>query len=78
MKVTYAGESFDCIKAVRHNHKAVLYLSDGGTVEFSGVSDSAWNSFRFNDGSWEFAEPTELERLRADIDFLSVMTGVVL
>ena len=69
MKVTYAGESFDCIKAVRHNHKAVLYLSDGGTVEFSGVSDSAWDSFRFNDGSWEFAEPTELKGFAPTLTF---------
>ena len=78
MKVTFANETYDCTKAVREHKKATLYLTDGGTVEFSGVSDSAWDNFHFDGGSWEFAGPTELERLRADIDLLSVMTGVVL
>lgn len=78
MKVTYAGESFDCTKAVRNGNKATLYLTDGGTVEFVGVSDAVWDQFQFEGGDWEEEEPTEMERLRADLDYISVMTGVTL
>lgn len=52
MKVTYAGQAYDCTKAVRESDKATLYLTDGGAVEFMGVSDAAWEKFQFEGGDW--------------------------
>ena len=78
MTVTYANQSYDCVKAVRDGTRATLYLTDGGTVEFVGVSAAGWGQFQLDGGGWETTAPTELEQMRADIDYLSVMTGVVL
>ena len=78
MTVTYANQSYDCVKAVRDGTRATLYLTDGGTVEFVEVSAAGWGQFQLEGGNWETTEPTELEQLRADLDYLSVMTGVVL
>ena len=78
MIVKFANQTYDCEKAVRDGDRAKLYFTDGGTVEFVGVSDTGWNQFQLEGGNWETTEPTELERLRADVDYLSVMTGVVL
>lgn len=52
MKVTYANETYDCTKAVRDGNKATLYLVNGSAVEFMGVSEAAWEKFRFEGGSW--------------------------
>ena len=55
MTVTFAGQSFDCEKGVRNGDKATLYLMDGGTVVFVGVSN--WNTFSFEDGAgWDLHE----------------------
>ncbi len=76
MKVTCFSQAYDCTKAVKNGDRATLYLTDGGTIEFVGVSDFA--QFQISGGRWEAADPTELERLRADLDYISVMTGVTL
>lgn len=52
MKVTYAGQTYDCTKAVREGDKAALYLTDGNMVEFVGVSEAAWEKFQFEGGGW--------------------------
>lgn len=63
MTVTYANQSYDCIKAIRRVDKATLYLTDGSVVEFVGVAESAWEKFQFDGGSW-YQPP--LEEIRAD------------
>lgn len=63
MTVTYANQSYDCTKAVREGDKATLYLTDGSTVEFVGVSETAWEKFQFEGGNW-YQPP--LEEIRAD------------
>lgn len=54
MTITFAGQSFDCEKAVRSGDKATLYLTDGNAVEFVGVSN--WDAFVFEDGGWDLHE----------------------
>lgn len=78
MIVHFGEEEFVCDRAVKSEDKVTLHLTKGGVVEFSGISEEGWKQFELTGGHWENAAPTELERLRADIDFLSVMTGVVL
>lgn len=52
IKVTYAGQTYSCIKAVREGDRITLYMTDGSTVEFIGVSETAWEKFQFEDGNW--------------------------
>lgn len=67
MNVTYAGQIYDCTRAIRWNDRATLYLSDGGSAEFYGIRDEAWNKFQMESGDWEDAAetPSETERLSA-------------
>lgn len=76
MIVTFSGQQFPCAKAVKNGDSAFLYLEDGGTVELRGISD--WSVFLLDGGDWVAPEPTQAERLRADVDFLAAMTGVSL
>lgn len=76
MTVTFAGKPYDCSKAIREKDHAALHLTGGGTVEFGGVSD--WNVFKLENGEWSAPEVSVQEQLRADVDFLSIMTGVEL
>ncbi|SCI97181.1 Uncharacterised protein [uncultured Flavonifractor sp.] len=76
MTVIFAKEQFVCSKAVRDGDSATLFLEGGGTVVFSGVQD--WDAFTLEDGAWTAPEVQPVEQLRADVDFLAVMTGVML
>ena len=76
MTVKFLNEAYECIRAVQSEDSATLYLKDGGTVEFKGVSD--WSVFDLHGGEWSQPEITAQEQLRADVDFLAAMTGVSL
>lgn len=76
MTVNFAGQTFECEKAVKSGNKAALTLTEGGTVEFIGVND--WSAFAIEGGAWSLPEVTVEEQLRADLDFLAIMTGVML
>lgn len=66
-----------------------IYLVPANCTETPPPQVNEGETVRFIDGAWtveqppEISEPTEpqpteLERLRADIDYLSIMTGVTL
>lgn len=76
MTLIFAGKTYDCTRAIKSNDKVTLFLTESGTVEFSGVSD--WNAFTLEGGEWALPEVTAEEQLRADVDFLAAMTGVSL
>ena len=76
MTVTFSGESFSCTRAVRTDTKARLYLTDGTVMEFAGVG--SWDLFSLEGGTWSTPPVTPEEQLRADIDFIAAMTGVML
>lgn len=76
MTVTFAGERFSCSRAVRNDDSATLFLDQGGTVEFSGVH--SWDAFTIQDGDWSEPDITPEQQLRADVDFIAIMTGVTL
>lgn len=78
MKVTCFGQTYDCAKAVRRDDSATLYLTDGGTVQFSGVTESAWECFTLEDGSWvtEPTIPSDTARIDAlESAMLAMMMG---
>lgn len=76
MTISFAGQSYDCTRAVKDGNNATLYLTEGGTVEFSGVHD--WEAFTIQDGDWSAPGVTLDEQLRADVDFIAAMVGVSL
>ena len=76
MTVTFAGERFTCSKAVRDGDSATLFLDQGGTAAFSGVH--SWDAFTIQDGDWSAPDITPEEQLRAEVDFIAIMTGVTL
>lgn len=76
MTVKFLNETYSCTKAVKTDTSATLYLEDGGTVRFDGVND--WSVFTLEGGEWSQPEVTAQEQLRADVDFLAIMTGVEL
>lgn len=76
MTISFAGQSYDCARAVKDGSSATLYLTDGGAVEVSGVSD--WTAFQLEGGEWSLPDITPEEQLRADVDFIAAMTGVSL
>lgn len=76
MTISFAGQSYDCTRAVKDGNNATLYLAEGGTVEFFGVSN--WEAFQLEGGEWSAPEVTPEEQLRADVDFIAAMTGVSL
>lgn len=64
MTVTFAGQSFECNRAVRDEDKAIIYLIDGSSVEFVGVSD--FSAFSFEDGDWEERPLAEVQNARQE------------
>lgn len=73
MKVHFRGAAYDCIRAARDGNRAVLYLTGGEPLRFSGVS--IWEVFSLEGGDWSPPEVIPEEQLRADVDFITVMTG---
>lgn len=76
MTIYFAGQSYDCTRAVKDGDKATLYLTEGGSVEFNGVN--RWEDFQLEGGDWSLPDVTPEEQLRADVDFIAAMTGVML
>lgn len=76
MKLLFAGEHYPCTKAVRRETTAWIFLESGEVLHLSGVHD--WSALVLEDGTWSQPEVTPQEQLRADVDFLAAMTGVML
>lgn len=76
MTVQIAGQCYACTKAEKNGSSARLYLADGSTVEFQGVNN--WEAFTLEGGTWGQPEVTPQEQLRADVDFIAAMMGVML
>lgn len=75
MIVKFGEEEFACDRAVKSIDKATLYLTKGGTVEFSGISKTTWDFFEITGGSWENIGPSNAERLAALESAMLAMMG---
>ena len=62
MIVTAFGKQYDCKKATKIADEADLYLSEGGVIQFKGVSD--FSLFVFDDGYWETPPLYEIQASR--------------
>lgn len=76
MTIHFAGQSYDCTRAIKDDGKATLFLTNGDSVEFNGVN--RWEDFNLEGGDWSLPDVTPEEQLRADVDFIAAMTGVSL
>ena len=65
MTVKFLSETYQCIKIVKSDNSATLYLHDGGRVEFKGISD--WSVFSILGGDWSAPEQTSEEKLEAEV-----------
>ena len=64
MKVSFGSETYDCVRAVKTDTSAVLYLGSGGTVQFFGVND--FSAFSFEGGGWEETPLPEIQSSRQE------------
>ena len=55
MTVVFAGQVFECAKAVRDRESATLYLKNDGPVRMIGVHD--WSTFTIEGGTWTETPP---------------------
>ena len=62
MKVSFGSETYDCVRAVKTDTSAVLYLGSGDTVQFFGVND--FSAFSFEGGGWEETPLPEIQSSR--------------
>lgn len=65
--------TFECSYAVRTNNEIILYDSEYNVIEkFFNVPPSKWDNFQLEGGNWSNTGdvPTDMDRIRADIDYL--------
>ena len=68
-------ESYECSKAVKGTDFVILYDESGNTIaSFYGIN--SFDGYDINGGEWSLPEPTPEEKLRSDIDFISIMSGI--
>lgn len=76
MTVFFLGTEYQCVKAVKNDTSAVLYLEDENTINFNGVND--WSAFALEGGGWSAPELTPEEQLQADVSELKEALGLLL
>lgn len=76
VKIRYVDKIYDCLKAVKKSDSIELYESDlfNPSISFFGISD--FSAFELLEGEWSYPEPTREELLQAQIDYLSMMSGI--
>lgn len=75
MKVIAYGEKYPCTRAVKTEKSIKLYDGENCIVSFDGISN--FDGYSVEGGEWETPEPTETEQLRADVDFIMAMEGLL-
>lgn len=76
MIVHWYEESFECEKAVRKDAEVLLYDAENNLQNrIFNIRFNEWDHIWLEDGDWsaESDIPTEDEKLRAEIDFLTMM-----
>ena len=58
MVVRFCGLEYECKKAVKEGNKVTLYMENGGTAEFFGITENAMSVFQFEGGNW-YEKPLE-------------------
>ena len=75
MKLIVNGCEYDCVSATKTENEVKIVDMNGETATFSGIENIS--DYVLEGGEWNTLEPTEQEQLRADVDFLLAMGGVL-
>lgn len=76
MILTWYENTFECFKAVKLSDKVIMYDENNNVVhEIINVQFVDWKNISI-DGEWSEPLPTIEERNRADIDYISLMSGI--
>lgn len=76
MIVTVYGQEIPCTRAVKGPDFIRLYDGEVCMADYSGICD--FSGYGITGGDWSEPEVSAAEQLRADVDFIAVMTGVEL
>ena len=76
MILTWYENTFECYKAVKLSDKVIMYDENNNVVnEIINVQFVDWENISI-DGDWSDQLPPLEERNRADIDYISLMSGI--
>ncbi len=75
MVIKFCGQETPCTKAVKGSDWVQAYNGDSLVLEIKKLPDMSL--VELEGGEWTEPEPTEQEQLRADVDFLLAMGGVL-
>lgn len=78
VKIRCFDEIIECDRAVKGNDYIYLYDKNCNcpSWSFGGIND--FSSYELIEGQWTYPEPTKEELLQAQIDYISMMTGIEL
>ena len=78
MKLKFMGEVYPCDNAIKdETSMCVIAYDSAGELVFKAEKVTDFSLFELIGGEWSIPEPTEQEQLRADVDFLLAMGGVL-
>ena len=75
MKLIVNGVEYDCVSAAKTADSVEIADESGNVTTFSRIRNM--EDYVLEGGAWNTPEPTEQEQLRADVDFLLAMGGVL-
>lgn len=81
MKLTYVGKTYECESVEKTPCGIVMHTGkyeDDEEIIYRIYGDIDYSKVILEGGTWTEPEPTAEERLRADLDYLAIMTGVAL
>lgn len=76
MKVVIYGEEYNCTKAIKGNNFVKLYNNGNKIAEFNGISD--FSGYTIEDGEWSKEEPSQLDRIEAQLTYTAMMSDTLL
>ena len=76
MKIKCFNDIIECEKAVKGKDYINIYIGqvDYPSCSYSGISD--FSTYEIIEGEWSYPELTKEELLQAQIDYISMMTGI--
>lgn len=78
MELKFMGDVYPCATAIKdETSMRVIAYGVSGELVFKAEKVTDFSLFELNGGKWSISEPTEQEQLRADVDFLLAMGGVL-
>jgi hypothetical protein len=82
MKLTYLGETYECVSAEKKQNKIVIHTGkyeDGEEIIYHIYGDIHFDKVILEGGTWTVAdEPTQLDIIEAQVTYTAMMTDTLL